>query len=61
MLASCLTLMLKATCGRWLKNKLLQQLGFLERSAIAYDQGHKDEAIRPTAWKEDPAELREVN
>jgi len=29
-----------------LKSQLLQQLGFLERSAFAYDQGHKDEAIR---------------
>lgn len=29
-----------------LKEKLLQQLGYLERSALAYDQGHKDEAFR---------------
>jgi hypothetical protein len=29
-----------------LKDQLLRQLGFLERSAFAYDQGHKDEAIR---------------
>jgi hypothetical protein len=29
-----------------LKQKLLEQLGFLERSAAAYDHGHKEEAIR---------------
>ena len=29
-----------------LKNQLLRQLEFFNRSAVAFDQGYKDEAIR---------------